>query len=42
MTPQARRELDAQDEFPHVVVNDSLQEATAELEKIVRGATLDP
>ena len=29
-------ELRAQDEFPHVVVNDEVQKATAELEKLVR------
>jgi guanylate kinase len=34
----ARRELEAQPEFGHVVVNDRLEEATAELEAIVRGA----
>jgi guanylate kinase len=36
----ARRELDAQGEFAHVVVNDRLEEAGARLEKIVRTATL--
>jgi guanylate kinase len=32
----ARRELEAQPEFAHVVVNDRLEDATAELEQIVR------
>jgi guanylate kinase len=32
----AERELEAQREFAHVVVNDSLEESTAELERIVR------
>ena len=36
----AREELAAQDEFPHVVVNDRLERAVAELEQIVRTATL--
>ena len=36
----ARRELDAQGEFGHVVVNDRLDEAVDELEDIVRTATL--
>ncbi len=36
----AARELAAQDEFPHVVVNDRLDEAVAELEGIVRAATM--
>jgi guanylate kinase len=34
----ARKELEAQREFAHVVVNDRLEDATAELERIVRGA----
>jgi guanylate kinase len=34
----ARRELEAQSEFPHVVVNDRLEEATDELAGIVEGA----
>src|SRR5215217_707489 len=34
----ARAELDAQGEFGHVVVNDRLDEAVAELEGLVRGA----
>jgi guanylate kinase len=32
----AERELEAQDEFAHVVINDRLEDATAELEGIVR------
>lgn len=32
----ARDELEAQDKFPHQVVNDDLQEAASELEKLVR------
>ena len=32
----AERELAAQDEFTHVVVNDRLEDAVAELERIVR------
>jgi guanylate kinase len=36
----AQRELEAQPEFAHVVVNDRLEDATAELERIVR-ARLD-
>jgi guanylate kinase len=36
----AERELDAQSEFPHVVVNDELDAATDELARIV-GAALD-
>ena len=36
----ARRELAARAEFPHVVVNDRLDEAVEELERIVRAATL--
>jgi guanylate kinase len=34
----AERELEAQQEFAHVVVNDRLEDATAELERIVRDA----
>jgi guanylate kinase len=34
----AARELDARPEFAHVVVNDRLEDATAELVEIVRGA----
>jgi len=34
----ARAELAAQDEFAHVVVNDRLEDAVAELESIVRGS----
>jgi guanylate kinase len=34
----AARELDAQPEFAHVVVNDRLEDATNELVEIVRGA----
>jgi guanylate kinase len=37
----AREELSARDEFGHVVVNDRLEDALAELERIVRG-TLGP
>jgi guanylate kinase len=37
----AERELEAQPEFAHVVVNDRLEEATSELEGIVRAALLD-
>ncbi len=37
----ARRELEAQGEFPHVVVNDRLDDAVADLEAIVRAATID-
>ena len=36
----ARRELAAQHEFPHVVVNDRLDAAVSELEELVRTATL--
>ena len=36
----AREELAAQDEFSHVVVNDRLEQAVAELEQIVRTATV--
>jgi guanylate kinase len=32
----AREELDAQEEFPHVVVNDRLEDSVAELERVVR------
>jgi guanylate kinase len=34
----AREELAAQDEFAHVVVNDRLEDAAAELERVVRDA----
>jgi guanylate kinase len=34
----AERELQAQDEFTHVVVNDRLEDAVAELERIVRAS----
>jgi guanylate kinase len=34
----AERELGAQDEFTHVVVNDRLEDAVAELEEIVRAS----
>ena len=34
----ADRELEAQNEFSHVLVNDRLEDATAELERIVRDA----
>jgi len=33
----AETELEARDEFPHVVVNDELQKAASELEALVRG-----
>ena len=33
----AESELDAQEEFPHVVVNDEVQNSASELEKLVRG-----
>ena len=33
----AEIELEAQDEFPHVVVNDKVQKSASELEKLVRG-----
>jgi guanylate kinase len=33
----AEVELAARSEFPHVVVNDDLQKAAAELEELVRG-----
>ncbi len=35
----AERELQAQHEFPHVVVNDRLEDAVEELVAVVRGAT---
>jgi guanylate kinase len=35
----AERELEAQGEFTHVVVNDRLEDAVAELEEIVRAST---
>jgi guanylate kinase len=38
----AEGELAAQPEFAHVVVNDRLEEATAELERIVRAALTEP
>jgi guanylate kinase len=34
----AERELEAQDEFTHVVVNDRLEDAVSELEEIVRSS----
>jgi guanylate kinase len=37
----ARAELGAQEEFGHVVVNDRLEDAVAELERLVRGALQD-
>ncbi|MGO9961650.1 MAG: hypothetical protein ACLP50_37705 [Solirubrobacteraceae bacterium] len=37
----AERELEAQPEFTHVVVNDRLEQATDELAEIVRGALSD-
>jgi guanylate kinase len=37
----AERELEAQDEFPHVVVNDRLQEATEDLVRVVSEALAD-
>jgi len=37
----AEAELQAQPEFTHVVVNDRLEQATGELERIVRAALLD-
>ncbi len=39
---RADDELAAQDEFGHVIVNDRLEDAVAELVKIVRGALGDP
>ncbi len=38
----AQRELEAQHEFAHVVVNDRLEQATEELAEIVRGALARP
>jgi guanylate kinase len=38
----AREELEAEPEFPHVVVNDRLENAVDELESIVRGALRRP
>jgi guanylate kinase len=38
----AERELEAQPEFAHVVVNDRLEDATAELTRIVREALAPP
>jgi guanylate kinase len=38
----ADRELEAQPEFSHVVVNDRLEDATDELERIVRAALAEP
>jgi guanylate kinase len=38
----AERELEAQDEFTHVVVNDRLEDAVAELERIVRASMEGP
>ncbi len=38
----AERELEAQPEFAHVVVNDRLEHATEELERIVQGGLADP
>ena len=37
----AERELAAQDEFTHVVVNDRLEDAVSELERIVRASMED-
>ena len=37
----AERELEAQDEFPHVVVNDRLPEATEDLVRVVSEALAD-
>ncbi len=34
----AHRELAAKDEFPHVVINDRLEDAVEELERVVRAA----
>jgi guanylate kinase len=33
----AELELEAQEEFPHVIVNDDVQDSASELEKLVRG-----
>ena len=33
----AELELEAQEEFPHVIVNDAVQDSASELEKLVRG-----
>jgi guanylate kinase len=38
----AERELQARDEFAHVVVNDRLEDAVGELLTVVRGATAEP
>jgi guanylate kinase len=38
----AERELAAQDEFTHVVVNDRLEDAVSELERIVRASMEGP
>jgi guanylate kinase len=38
----AREELEAEPEFGHVVVNDRLEDAVAELERIVRDALRRP
>jgi guanylate kinase len=37
----AKRELEAQPEFGHVVINDRLEDATDELTRIVQGAVRD-
>ena len=36
--PTAREELAAQGEFPHVVINDRLDDAVEALEEVVRGS----